>query len=147
MIQPIEPDLRLEGFRLWIHGLERPDASDYWDGNWLQVTASVEAAGSWVEASGTFLRTDELAAFAGQMAAVDATLAGKAELTCMEPQLRILLEGNGLGHIAVTIDLTPDYVNQSHRFRFDTDQTWLRPLLNALEAILDKHPVRGLPSD
>ena len=65
----------------------------------------------------------------------------------MEPQLRILLEGKGLGHIAATIDLTPDYVNQSHRFCFDTDQTWLRSMLISLKGILEKYPVRGLPPD
>jgi hypothetical protein len=142
---PAEPDLQLGGFRLWVHGSQFPDLSDYWDGNWLQVTARVEASGAWVEASGAFLRTDELASFVEQVEALDSTLAGMAELACMEPQLRILLEGNGLGHINARIDLTPDNVNQSHRSHFGTDQTWLRPLLSALEAILEKYPVRGLP--
>jgi len=33
------PDLKLEGLQIWIHGRQFPDAADYWDGNWLRVTA------------------------------------------------------------------------------------------------------------
>ena len=140
-----EPDLRLEGFRLWVHGRERPDANDWADGNWLLVTARMEAAGARVEAKGPFLRAEELAAFAEQLKALDATLAGKAELSCMEPQLHVLLEGTGLGHIAATIELTPDLANQTHRFRLETDQTWLGRMLTSLDAVLESYPVRAAP--
>ncbi len=27
-----EPDLRLEGLRIWVHGRQFPDHQDYWDG-------------------------------------------------------------------------------------------------------------------
>ncbi|MFC4159857.1 hypothetical protein [Chitinimonas lacunae] len=34
-----EPDLLIAGLRVWIHGSQFPNAVDYWDGNWLRVTA------------------------------------------------------------------------------------------------------------
>jgi hypothetical protein len=34
-----EPDLRVAGLRVWIHGRQFPDSQDYWDGNWLNATA------------------------------------------------------------------------------------------------------------
>jgi hypothetical protein len=140
-----EPDLRLEGFRLWVHGYEFPDSADHWDASWLNVTAQVEASGARVEAQGPFLRTDELAAFAGEVKALHASLVGSAVLRCLEPQLQIVLEGDGLGHIAVTVDLTADHMNQSHSSRFGSDQTWLPPLVAACEAVLQRYPTRGSP--
>ena len=147
MTEPADPDLHLEGFRLWVHGRERPDDNDYWDGNWLTVTCVMELSGARVEATGPFLRTSELGLFAEQTKALHATLSGEAELACMEPQLQIRLEGDGLGHIAATIELTPDHFNQLHRFRFDTDQTWLPSVLASCEKILSEFPVCGQPSD
>src|SRR5262245_58281939 len=48
----VEPDLKLGGFSLWVFGRQFPDANDYWDGNWLNVRARVEAPGALVEAPG-----------------------------------------------------------------------------------------------
>jgi hypothetical protein len=36
-MQPVEPDLKLDGFSLWVFGRQFPDANDYWDGNWLPL--------------------------------------------------------------------------------------------------------------
>jgi hypothetical protein len=33
------PNLELEGLQIWVHGRQFPDSNDYWDGNWLRVTA------------------------------------------------------------------------------------------------------------
>jgi hypothetical protein len=44
-----EPDLQLAGLSIW--GVRRayPQSEDYWDGNWLNIQARVEAPGSHVE--------------------------------------------------------------------------------------------------
>ncbi|WP_194847702.1 hypothetical protein [Candidatus Neptunochlamydia vexilliferae] len=34
-----KPDLSIGGFELWVHGCEFPKSDDYWDGNWIVVTA------------------------------------------------------------------------------------------------------------
>src|SRR5256885_6731459 len=33
------PDIKLGGLQVWVHGRQFPDAIDYWDGNWLRITA------------------------------------------------------------------------------------------------------------
>ena len=33
-----EPDIKLAGLQIWVHGRQFPDSDDYWDGNWLYVT-------------------------------------------------------------------------------------------------------------
>jgi hypothetical protein len=72
----VEPDLKLGGFSLWVFGHQFPNATDYWDGNWLNVRARVEAPGAVVEAQGAFVFAPELASFAKQLETLHATLAG-----------------------------------------------------------------------
>jgi hypothetical protein len=62
------------------------------------------------------------------------TVTGEAALKCMEPELNILLKAESLGHIAMTVHITPDHLNQLHRFRFELDQSYL-PAFHC-----DRHP-------
>jgi hypothetical protein len=63
-MQSVEPDLKLGGFSLSVFGHQFPNATDYWDGNWLNVRARVEAPGAVVEAQGAIVTAPELARFA-----------------------------------------------------------------------------------
>jgi hypothetical protein len=46
-----EPDVKIVGLRTWVHCREFESSDDYWDGNWLRVTARCEADGAVVEES------------------------------------------------------------------------------------------------
>ena len=142
-----EPDLKLNGFCLWVHGYEFPDTSEYWDANWLRITARMSASGAVVEVEGALVRTDELERFAEGLTAVFETLAGKAELKCLEPYLELSLEMQSLGAVAVRVSITPDPLSQSHSFEFGVDQSYLPPVLDACRRILADFPVKGSPSD
>ena len=41
-----QPDIAFSGFQLWIHGGAPQEFQDYWDGNWLSVTAHCGAMGA-----------------------------------------------------------------------------------------------------
>jgi hypothetical protein len=138
----VEPDLKLAGFSLWVLGHQFPAATDYWDGNWLNVRARVEAPGSTVEARGAFLSAPELASFAEQLESLNAALVGEARLRCLEPNLKIAIRCGSLGHVAVEIVLTPNHMTQSHEFKFDLDQSYLGPLLDGCRSVLLRWPVR-----
>ena len=140
-----EPDLQLAGLSLWIFGRERPDDEDYWDGNWLRIRAVTEAAGARIEASGPWLRTDELQAFADELDVLCAALEGRAELRTMEPVLKVSVIGDRRGRIELVVELTPDHLTQTHRFEFELDQTYLKPAISACRGILNQFPVRGAP--
>jgi len=141
-----EPDLRIAGLRLWVHGRQFPDADDYWDSNWLVITARVEAKGAGVEIEGPLIRNTEIAAFAAELRRLSETLRGTAKLDCLEPELEVsLCPADAIGHIAIAISITPDLLNQSHRFEFGTDQSHLPMLIAECEAILEAHPVIGTP--
>ena len=137
------PDLKLAGLHLWIQGRQFPSMQDYWDSNWLNTHALVEAPGAMVEANGPFLRTDELASFAQELDVVYRNMSGEAHLKCIEPILEVKATSGRLGHIEVVIDLTPDHMTQSHHFIFDIDQSYLPSTLRDCWKILERYPIRG----
>ena len=138
-----EQSAGLHEFSLWVLGRRFPDANDYWDGNWLNVRARVEAPGALVEAQGAIVFAPELAEFVKQLETLYTTLVGEAALRCMEPNLQVAIQGDSLGHVAVTLMITPDHMTQSHEFKFDLDQTYLGPFLNGCRSVLSRWPVRA----
>jgi hypothetical protein len=137
-----EPDLQIAGLRLWIHGRQFPDATDYWDGNWLRVTAYCTYSESTVRVHGPIIHLREVVGFLRGCQRLYETLAGRAELDCIEPNLRISLVAETGGHIRVELSITPDHMTESHRFTDAFDQTYLPPVIAACERILQQYPVR-----
>ena len=90
-----------------------PESADAWDGNWLRCTAVYEQ------------------------------LAGRATLGSVEPELTAEVRAVGRkGDIEVRVEITPDHMNQAHRFIFTMDQSYLPAVLRACERLLGQHPVR-----
>jgi hypothetical protein len=145
-MKSVEPDLKLAGFSLWVLGRQFPEANDFWDGNWLNVQARVQAPGASVEARGAFVRAPEIAKFVEELEALNSNLVGEAVLCCIEPTLRIVIRGDALGHLAAEVMITPDHMTQSHEFRFDLDQTYLGPLLDGCRHVLSNWPIRSVTS-
>ncbi|HUI07233.1 MAG TPA: hypothetical protein VL486_09535 [Verrucomicrobiae bacterium] len=141
------PDIRLAGLSIWIHGWQFPEAADYWDGNWLRVTARCEGSGACVEASGAFIQLPELKSFASELARLNEELKGEATLKCIEPTISIHVEANTLGHVTVTVDLTPDHLMQKHSCIFEIDQSYLSDSLEGCRRVLKEFPMRENPSE
>jgi hypothetical protein len=137
-----DPDLKLEGLSVWALRREFPRSDDYWDGNWITIHARVEALGARVDVQGPWLRSDEIEVFLNQLEMLDRDLKGNAELACMEPMLNMKVECGSLGHIQVVIEITPDHMTQSHRFKFSSDQTYLASAMKGCRAVLAKYPVK-----
>jgi len=139
-----EADLQIAGLRLWVHGRQFPEAEDYWDGNWLNITAECVYPGSWVEVSGPVVHVREVQQLLEGCERLYATLEGAAGLECMEPNLRVKLAmGDKAGHIKVSIALTPEHLTESHQYEDWIDQTFLPPIIAACRRVLDRYPTRG----
>ena len=67
-----EPDLKVAGFQLWVHGSQFPESKDYHDGNWLRVTANCGASGASVWTQGAILMVTDIAGFGDASAAIGA---------------------------------------------------------------------------
>lgn len=139
------PHLQLAGLSLWILGREFPNSNDFWDGNWLNVLAHVAADGAIVEVSGPILHGSELASFADELQALHQSLNGQASLGGqLEPNLRVEIAVTSLGHLAVTVTVSPNPLRQKHEFNFDRDQTDIQPLIAACRNILSDYPLKDM---
>lgn len=137
-----DPDLKISGLSVWIHGRQFPDAFDYWDGNWLRVSAVCQYPNARVSADGPIIHLGEVAGLLRGLEELYKSLKGKAALECIEPNLRARLESMTLGRISVIIEITPDHMTQSHRFMDEIDQTMLPPVISACRKILDEYPIK-----
>jgi hypothetical protein len=135
--------LHLQGFRLWVHGRQYPDALDYWDANWLLVTVECESIGAEVWLTGPLIHLSELEQWANATERMLMTLEGEANLDCDEPELSVKLAATKLGQILMTVDISPQRRTQQHCFQFDLDQSYLADLIRDCRAILVSYPIRG----
>ncbi len=136
-----EPDLKLDGLFLWVRDRATPDASDYWDGNWLTVRATMQVGQSSVTTEGSILMTTDFERFRSELKRMHETLKGEASLTGYEPNLKVALRAGSLGQIGGEVEITPDQLSEFHRFDIGFDQTYLPPLIAACEAIIERFPV------
>ena len=136
-----EPDIRIGHLQIWVHGRQYPASQDYWDSNWLHVTAEYTGRGSRVMANGAFIRTDELNEFLGGLVVLDKELKGDASLKCMEPNLNVEVYAKSLGHMEMKTKLTADHMTESHEFTEQIDQTFLPPIIAGLKAVLTRYPM------
>ena len=135
--------LKIDGLALWIHGRQFPDANDFYDGNWLNVTAHCAAAGASVWVQGAILMVPDLALWAEQCDALYKSLSDEAVLSSFEPELRVTIRGSDTkGHLSMRVDITPDHMSQSHRFDFQIDQTYLPAVIRDCQAIVAAYPIR-----
>ena len=142
---PDTPSLNVGDPRLWVLRRQFPDSQDSWDGNWLNVVAVYSGIGSRVEVSGPFLDTVSFVAFRSRLEAMASSLTGSAELSSVEPELRLMLSyADTLGHVEGWLELTSDHLREEHRFKIELDQTHLPELIRQLRAIETEFPTRGV---
>jgi len=139
------PDIKLAGLQIWIHGRQFPGAEDYWDGNWINVTVHCGANDASVWVNGNVIHLPEIEQLMTGAKTLYKELKGKAELPCMEPELSVVLEAKSLGQIEMVVNITPDNLLQSHRFTFEIDQSHLPKLIADCDTILKKYPIKGKP--
>jgi hypothetical protein len=99
---------RSEQLSMFVTRREFPEASDYWDGNWVYATIRIRA-GAFRGEYEALLRTNELASFRDQLATLHAALEGSATFETMEHWLRVDILGDGRGH-ADRITRTGEYL-------------------------------------
>ena len=137
-----DPDLRIAGMRLWVHGRQFPDASDYWDGNWLRVTAYCIYPNAMVRAHGSIVHLGELVGLLRGCERLNESLKGEAALACIEPNLSVNLRAEWNGAVTVHIEITADQMTERHSFNDMLDQSHLPAIINQCSAILASFPVR-----
>lgn len=141
-----KPDFRLGRLFLWVQGFENEEAveaANVHDANWLRVAAFYAAKGSRVLVSGGHLLTFELEKWLAELRKLEEEREGTAVLEPLEPNLRVELSADSLGHLALQVDLSPDPATQEHRFREELDPSVLAGRIRELEEICQKYPSRN----
>jgi len=120
-----------------------PDASDYWDGNWLSTKVSVRSRGlSGTVASNT--RAEEYREFLGALVLLYETLEGSAEFSTMEEWLTMKVYGDALGHIAVDVELRDtSVIGNQLCCCLEMDQSYLKSAIASLQELVEKFPIKG----
>jgi hypothetical protein len=137
------PSIHLAGLKIWVHGRQYPESSDYWDGNCLLVTAECASLGAVVRVRGPIIHLSELARWADLAETVYSSLIGEANLECMEPELSVKLAVDKLGHVLMTVNITPDHLAQNHSFSFELDQSYIPILIRECRTVLDCYPIKA----
>jgi hypothetical protein len=137
------PAIAIGGLRIWVHGRQFSDSDDYWDVNWLRVTAHCGAPGAEVWVSGAIIHLSELAGWLRESELMGQTLVGNATLKCMEPELQVEMEMRNEGKMSMIVHITPNNLAQQHQFNFDLDQSYLPNVINGCRDILSRYPVKG----
>jgi hypothetical protein len=137
------PDLQLGQLEIWIHGRQFPEATDYWDGNWLMVTVRCHTQTAMVWTSGPIIHLSELVRWIKSTEQMHDTLTGEANLACMEPELDVEMKMNKLSHIEVKVEITSYSPREHHLLNFEIDQSYLPDFVKDGRRVLAKFPIRG----
>jgi len=140
-----EPSITIGPLKIWVSGRQFPDHQDYWDGNWLNCTASCDGVGSRVQINGAFLHLGELKKWREDLQEFYPKLEGTVELPTIEPTLRVKIKSRKslTGHLDCEVEITGEQITERHHYLFDIDQSYLPGLLSQLANVLREHPIRG----
>ena len=136
--------LKVTGLELWVHDRRSPKAQDYWEGNWLVVTARCAATGANVWTTGPILRVPDLVRWADALEQLHrGRPEGVATLTSDEPNLTAVIRSTDrAGQLQLVVDITPDPPTQEHRLRYPVERSALPDLVRECRAIVKAYPVR-----
>jgi hypothetical protein len=138
------PAIKIAGLSIWIHGRQFPEAKDYWDGNWLNVSVCCEALGATVWTAGPILMTSDINTWREQCEKLLDRMDGEASLQPLEPNLEVNLRSTDRhGHVLMRVEITPNHMEQEHRFDFSIDQSFVTELISQCDGILKEFPIRG----
>jgi hypothetical protein len=144
-----KPDLKISGLQVWIHGREFPESTDFWDGNWLNVTAHCGKGESNIRVTGPLIHVPELAQFKADLEIFSIALQGKVELQTMEPNLKVELvqattrRDESLNYeIEMRVNITPNQIFETHEFIFGIDKNQVTSCIFQLQEILKKYQIK-----
>lgn len=137
------PDLEIAGLSIWIHNREFPENKCYWDGNWLNVSVYCEKDSSIVRATGSIIHLSEIEIWLKETEVMSRKLEGESSLQCMEPNLYIRIQMKERVKAEMLVDITADNSNKHHNFIFEIEQSNIPKLIDQLNNVLKKYPVRG----
>lgn len=137
------PDIYIAGLQIWVHGYQFVEADNYADANWLRASVHCGANNASVWVSGSIITVNDIIGLASDSEKLYQSKITEFEMDPMEPELRIAMKTiDSLGHIELTVEITPDHLSQEHTFQFEIDQSHLPSLIDQCGKLLEHFPYR-----
>jgi hypothetical protein len=138
------PDISLSGLKIWISGRQDEDSTDFWDANWLLVTAHCSSVSCNVVTQGPIIHLSEVEHWISDLQKLQNNIHGETMLSCMEAVLEICVKLDTRGSGSLDVFIIPDQLNEKHEFTFSFDQSYLPSLIRELQIILNEYPIKGI---
>jgi hypothetical protein len=138
-----EPQLRLAGLSIWVHGRAHAEDAEEWAAGWLGVTLRCDAPGACVWVTGPLLRTSDLEDWSVRLVELLESEEIETDLDALDSNLSVHLQGErrrGLVDVAVQISAEPD--RQHHRMAFTASYAEVSTFLADCRAVLGRSPPR-----
>jgi hypothetical protein len=130
------PGISVGGLQIWVHGRESSNSAASWD-DWVIATARCGGAGADVWVHGSIMRLSEMRVWVEGCERIHRNLSGRAVLDGIEPELFVSMEvSDSLGHLKVSVSITPDHLRQQHKFDFELDQSFLPSMIQECQSVL-----------
>lgn len=145
------PDLRLKGFRLWVHGREFPEAQDYLTADWLIISAELHTGHGWarVQRSACVMASD----FANFLSWANQADSG-AQVSCWELTLENLVErklhwtfSRTAGGLKAIFTLTANPAREWHRVCLDVQETEWQEFKAQLRRLVEHYVMSFTPEE
>jgi hypothetical protein len=127
--------------RIWVQGRQFPWEEDFWDGNWMLITAICRLRDSEVRAQGPYLHLGDILRWVQECERLMTTRRDTVTLWAVEPELNMRLNASNEG-IRAEIRLSPDLAQQEHLFRSEVGWSELEAFLAGLRGVLEAYPIR-----
>ena len=142
------PDIEIGTLSIWIQGRPFPNSEQAWDRDYLNVRVIARMRAGTISLTGTGIRSGELAMFSRALAAMSEELAGEAWLDGSDLGTTVHFRfSDAVGHLAVTVKMTPTHIDEWHEMTFQLDQTDLKPILAQFRDVLARYPSELPPGE
>ena len=136
-----DPDLTLGPISLWLVKSRYASGHDAYSMALLDFELAVETSWSSVRASGE-ISAGDVAVFHAELTEIQSKLEGEARLESMHSAtlLSLTIKMTGLGRAEAIIEVRLPMDEERHRIFWETDQTYLEPLLRQTRALTAAYP-------
>lgn len=102
-----EADVSMGEFKLWVDRRGHPEATDYWDGNWLVITAAFITKYCVVYCEGNILHGSDVAHSLDAARQMHESLEGKFAFSTLDPGFELEFSALRQGQIDLSVRFVP----------------------------------------
>jgi len=136
-----EPNIRIAGFQIWIHGAQLVDSKNYFEGDWLRATVHCGAEGSEVWLRNAILKSSELEKWMISSEEVLRSQEVSSVFECEQEDFSVILHARSNDELEMEVKITPNSRSQQHSYKFEIIQKDLVQLIASCGKVLKQYSI------